>query len=120
MPEVHLFQWVVAFGGALWLTARWLLERPRSRWRHIVGGLAATLLWLPVAYTAGNVYVATDGGSTVAFGSQALAGVATFMVVVCLGGLLVGLLLWVEEAADDVSEELPAEMRRGSPRRGDD
>lgn len=111
MVEVHLFQWVAAFAAATWLTARWLLTRPQSRWRHIVAGLISTLLWIPVAYTSGNVYVA-DGGSTVAFGSQALGTFATFMAVVCVAGLLVGLLLWTEEEAQEMSDALPAEMTR--------
>jgi hypothetical protein len=119
MPDVHLFQWVIAFAGALWLTARWLLARPTSRWRHIVGGLMATLLWLPVAYTANNVHV-VDQGTREAFGSNALGGVATFMAVACLAGLVIGLFLWVEEAADEASAELPGSLRRGDPRRGDD
>jgi hypothetical protein len=110
MADVHLFQWVVAFAAAFWLTARWLLSRPRSRWRHLIGGLTATILWLPVAYTASNVHVA-DGGSKVAFGSEALASFATFMVVVCLAGLLVGLVLWTEEAVDDAHDSLPSEMQ---------
>ena len=117
MAEVHLIQWTVAFGGALWLTARWLLTRPGQRWRHIVAGLACTILWLPVAYTADNVHVA-DGGTTVAFGSQAFAAVSTFMVVVSLVGIVVGLLLWVEREAEDAHEALPAEMQP-RPRRGD-
>jgi hypothetical protein len=119
MPEVHLFQWVAAFAGALWLTARWLLTRPTSRWRHLAVGLVATLLWLPVAYTAGNVHVA-DGGTTVGFGSDALGTVAIVLLVVCIAGLVLGLYLWVEEAADDASAELPASMRTGrGPREGD-
>lgn len=116
MADVHVLQWTVAFAAALWLTARWLLTRPQSRWRHIVAGLVATLLWIPVAYTAGNVAVA-DGGTTVAFGSQALGTVAIFMVVVNIAGLIVGLFLWAEEATDDASESLPSEMQR--PGRGD-
>lgn len=120
MPDVHVIQWAVAFGGALWLTARWLLTRPQSRWRHIFGGLMSALLWIPAAYASGNVYVA-DQGTRLAFGSDALGSVAIFMVVVCLAGLLVGLYLWVEEAADDASAELPAGMRRGrAPGRQDD
>jgi hypothetical protein len=119
-PGIHVIQWATAFVGALWLTARWLLTRPQSRWRHIFGGLMSALLWLPVAYASGNVYVA-DQGRPVQFGSPALGSVSIFMVVVCLAGLLVGLYLWVEEAADDASAELPAEMRRGNaPGRQDD
>jgi len=121
MADVHLFQWVAVFAAALWLTARWLLVRPRSRWRHIVGGLLATILWIPAAFTANNVHVA-DGGSKVAFGSNALVSVGTFTVEVCIVGLVVGLYLWVEEAADDASDELPERMQTGRApsRRGDD
>ena len=115
MPEIHVIQWSVAFVVASWLTARWLLDRPQSRWRHIVAGIVSTLLWIPVAYTAGNVGVA-DGGERVAFGSQALGTVATFMIVVCLLALLVGLVLWVEEEAENASAGVPADMRPG---RGD-
>ena len=110
MDDVHLFQWVAAFAAAFWLTARWLLERPRSRWRHILGGVVSTLLWIPVAYTSGNVYVA-DNGSTVAFGSDALGTFAAFMAVLCIVGLLVGLMLWAEEAADDAHDALPERMQ---------
>jgi uncharacterized BrkB/YihY/UPF0761 family membrane protein len=116
MPDVHLLQWTVAFAAALWLTARWLLSRPRSRWRHLVGGAAATILWIPVAYTANNVYVATDGGSTVRFGSEALGTVATFMAVVCIIGLLIGLVLWTEEHVDEAHDDLPAEMQHDRQR----
>jgi hypothetical protein len=119
MADVHLFQWLLAFAGALWLTARWLLVRPTSRWRHIVAGLISTLLWLPVAYTANNVYIASSGVVT-RFGSESLGTFAIFMVVVCIAALVLGLYLWVEEAADDASAELPANMRSGAPRRGDD
>lgn len=117
MAEVHLFQWVVAFAAALWLTVRWLLTRPQSRWRHIISGIVSTLLWIPVAYTAGNVHVATDAGETVAFGSEALGTFAIFMAVVCIAGLLLGLVLWTEEEAQDMSEALPRRMQRGP---GDD
>ena len=120
MADIHLIQWTVAFGAALYLTYNWLATRPPSRWRHIVVGLFNTLLWIPIAYTADNVHVATDSGEAVRFGSSALGGVATFMVVVCIGSLLVGLVLWTEEAADEASSALPSDMRRGqAPRRGD-
>lgn len=119
MAEIHVFQWTAAFVMALFLTSRWLLTRPRSRWRHIAHGLFTTLLWIPVAYTAGNVAVA-DNGEVVTFGSDALGSVAIFMIVVCIGSLLVGLVLWVEEEADEASEALPGQMQRGqAPRRGD-
>jgi hypothetical protein len=119
VTTVHLFQWVAAFLAATAITGSWLLTRPRSRWRHIVAGIVSTLLWIPVAYTAGNVGVA-DGGEIVTFGSQALAGVATFMAVASLAGILLGLLLWVEEEVDAASDELPANMRSGPSRRGGD
>lgn len=114
MTTVHVAQWTAAFLAAIGVTGAWLLVRPRSRWRHLVAGLVAVILWLPVAYTAGNVGVA-DGGQVVTFGSEALAGVATFMIVVNLLGLVLGLYLWVEEAADDASDELPRDMRGGRP-----
>jgi len=115
MADVHLFQWLVTFAGALWLTARWLLTRPASRWRHIVAGIVSALLWIPVAYTADNVYVVSSGVVT-RFGFEALGTVAIFMVVVSLAGLVVGLYLWVEERADAASEELPDSMRPGAGR----
>lgn len=117
MAEVHLIQWTAAFLAATWLTSRWILSRPGQRWRHIVAGLVSTLLWIPVAYTASNVAVA-DSGTTVAFGSEALGAFSIFMVVVNIAGLLVGLVLWVEDEADEASESLPAGMRH-EPRRGD-
>ena len=114
MTTIHLFQWTAAFLAAIGVTGAWLLVRPRSWWRHLVAGIVGTILWLPVAYTAGNVGVA-DGGSVVTFGSRALTGVATFMIVVNLLGLILGSYLWVEEAADDASDELPNDMRGGRP-----
>jgi hypothetical protein len=115
MADVHLVQWTAAFLAATWLTARWILSQPTQRWRHIVAGLVSTILWIPVAYTANNVHVA-DGGASVAFGSDSLGMVATFMIVVNIGALLVGLMLWVEGEADEASKALPADMRPG---RGD-
>jgi hypothetical protein len=115
MTTIHVIQWTAAFVAAIAITGSWLLTRPSSRWRHILAGIVSTLLWIPVAYTAGNVGVA-DGGEVVTFGSQALAGVATFMVVASLVGILLGLLLWVQEEADAASDDLPADMRPG---RGD-
>ena len=115
MTTVHVLQWVAAFGVAAAVTGGWLLVRPRARWRHLVLGLVSTILWIPVAFTAGNVGVASEG-EVVTFGSEALGSVAIFMIVVSLGALLVGLVLWVEEAADEASSELPSDMRPG---RGD-
>lgn len=111
MPDIHLLQWSLAFAAAIWLTARWMLDRPGQRWRHIAAGVTSTLLWIPVAYTADNVHVA-DAGGTTAFGSGALAVFATFMVVVNLLGLIVGLLLWVEGEVEDVGGNLPDGMQR--------
>lgn len=113
MVDVHVLQWAVVFLAATWLTARWLLDPPTQRWRHLVAGIASTLLWIPVAYTSNDVHTATDGGGTVAFGSSAIGGVATFMIVVCVAGLVLGLLLWVEQSADEASAELPRSMQRG-------
>lgn len=111
---VHAFQWVAVFAAAVLLTSRWLLSRPTSRWRHILGGMVSTILWIPVAYQSNNVGVAS-GGEIVTFGSGAIGGVATFMIVVCIAGLLVGLVLWVEETVDEAHDSLPEEMqhRRG-------
>lgn len=117
MPDVHLLQWAVAFAVAAWLTARWMLTRPETRWRHLVAGIVTTLLWLPVAYTAGNVHVA-DGGSKVAFGSDALGTFAIFMVVVCIVNLVVGFMLWVEGAVDESHKDLPDGMQH-RPERSD-
>ncbi|MFW5956341.1 MAG: hypothetical protein ACOCQY_02945 [Halorhabdus sp.] len=112
MPEIHLIQWTAAFAAALYLTCKWLLERPRSRWRHIVAGLVSTLLWVPVAYTAGNVAVA-DGGEAVSFGSDALGMFAIFMIVVNMAGLVLGLYVWAEEEVDEASEAAPDIQPRG-------
>lgn len=120
MAQIHALQWSIVFAGALWFTTRWLLERPASRWRHILGGLLAVLLWLPLGYTAGNVGVADGAGGTATFGSDALGTVAIFAAVLSIGALLVGLVLWVEEAADDASDELPGSMRTGRGTRQDD
>lgn len=112
MPDVHLIQWAIVFAAAVYITCKWLLDRPASRWRHIAATVVGALLWIPVAYTAGNVGVA-DGGEVVAFGSEAIAGVAVFMIVVNVAGLLLGLMLWAEEEVDEASSALPSEMRRG-------
>jgi hypothetical protein len=111
--QIHLFQWVVAFAVASGFTAAYLLRRPTSRWRHIAAGIANTLLWIPVAYLSNNVYVLSDAGNKVAFGSEALVGVGTFMVFVSLLALIVGLVLWVEEEAEAMSAALPQELQRG-------
>ena len=111
MPEIHVIQWSVVFLAAVWLTARWLMQRPPSRWRHIAVGIANFLLWVPVAYTAGNVGD-SSGGETLAYGSDALAAVSSFMLVVCIGGIIIGLLLWVEEGVEETSDALPQQARR--------
>lgn len=110
MPDIHLIQWTAAFVAALYLTCKWLSDRPRSRWRHIVTGVVSTLLWIPVAYTAGNVAVESQG-EVVTFGSDALATFAMFMVVVNIAGLLLGLMLWAEEETEKTHESLPQEMQ---------
>jgi len=107
MPEIHVMQWSVLFVAAVWITANWLLTRPDSRWRHIVGGVVSALLWIPLAATSDNVGVA-DGGETIAFGSSAVATLSLFMIIVCIAGLVIGLFLWVERAVDDASEAMPA------------
>lgn len=111
MPDIHLFQWVVAFLAALGLTASWLLIQPAQRWRHIVSALVSALLWIIVAYTSGNVAVASQG-QAVSFGSEALGAFAIFMVVVDIVGLVLGLLLWTEAEAEDASRSLPDDLRR--------
>jgi len=108
---IHLWQWTAAFIVAMALTMAWLLTRPPQRWRHIVSALVSTLLWIVVAYTAGNVGVAS-GGEVVAFGSDALATFAIFMVFVDLVGLILGLMLWVEEETEAASRDLPTDMQR--------
>ena len=110
MPDVHVIQWTVAFGLALYITFSWLVSPPTSRWRHLVVGIFTTLLWIPIAYTAGNVGVA-DSGESIAFGSTALATFSTFMIVVCIAGLAVGLLLWTEEHAKEADVAMPDSLR---------
>lgn len=111
---VHVFQWVALFAAAIGVTATWLLSRPESRWRHILGGIIATTLWIPLAAFSNNVGVASNG-STLTFGSDALVTLSLFMIVVCIAGLVVGLFLWVEQAVDDAGEAMPPEAqdRRG-------
>jgi len=118
MAGIHLFQWIVAFAAALWLTSRWMFTAPTQRWRHIVMAIVSTVLWIPVAYTAGNVAVATDSGSVVTFGSDALGAFATLMAVVNIVGLLLGLMLWAEEEVDETHRSLPEKMQH-RPGRGD-
>lgn len=110
MAEIHVIQWAVVFLAATWITANWLLKRPESRWRHIVGGVISALLWIPVAATSNNVGVA-DGGETVAFGSDAVGTLALFMIIVCIAGIILGLFLWVERAVDDAGAVLPSEAQ---------
>lgn len=109
--EIHVTQWVVSFAVAAAFTGAWLLRRPPSRWRHITVGIVATLLWVPVAYLSNNVYVLSEAGNKVAFGSEALVGVGTVMVVVNILGIILGLLLWVEETADEAHDALPEELQ---------
>lgn len=115
MAEIHLIQWTAAFAAGMYLTSKWLLDRPRSRWRHFVVSIVATLLWIAVAYTAGNVGVASEG-EVVAFGSAALSTFSIFMVVVNIAGLLLGLMLWAEEEVEETHESLPEEMQHRPPR----
>lgn len=110
MTTIHVMQWSIVWLSAAGWTAGWLLTRPTSRWRHLIGGIVAALLWIPLAYTSNNVGVASNG-TQLTFGSDAVAGVATFMIVVCLVGLLVGLTLWVEEATDAAEDALPERMQ---------
>jgi len=37
--------------------------------------------------------------------------VATFMIVVCVLGIIVGLVLWVEETVDEAHDSLPNRMQ---------
>lgn len=111
MADAHVIQWTAAFVGALYLTSTWMVDRPQARWRHILAAAVAALFWIPVAYTAGNVGVVADDGTVVALGSDALATFSLFMVVVNVVGLLLGLLLWTEEEAEEVHESLPEDMQ---------
>lgn len=111
MAEIHLVQWTALFVLAMALTAAWLLTRPPQRWRHIISALVSTLLWIIIAYTAGNVGVASNG-EVVTFGSDAVAMFAVFMVFVDLIGLLLGLWLWGEAETREASHSLPTDMRR--------
>ncbi len=116
MPDIHVIQWTAVFAAAMYFTCKWLVERPRSRWRHIAGSLVSILFWIPVAYTAGNVGVA-DNGEAVTFGSDAVGSVAIFMIVVCIAGLILGLYLWAEEEVEEASQEAPNLQQQ--PGRGD-
>lgn len=110
MPDIHLIQWTAAFVAALYLTSKWLLDRPPSLWRHLLASTASVVCWILVAYTAGNVAVESQG-EVLTFGSDALGTFATFMVVVNVAGLLVGLVLWAEEEAEKTEESLPEGMQ---------
>jgi len=110
MAGIHLFQWSIAFGAALWMTNRFLFTAPTQRWRHIVSGIVTTILWIPVAYTAGNVSVASSGVVT-NFGSDALGAFGVFMVAVNIIGLVLGLMLWTEGETEDAHRSLPDEMQ---------
>jgi nitric oxide reductase large subunit len=113
---VHLFQWVAAFAVAAGFTGAWLLRPPTQRWRHLAIGITGSILWIPVAYLSNNVYVLSDAGQKVPFGSEALVGVGTLMVVINILGTILGLVLWVEETADETEDSLPRKMQH---RRGD-
>jgi len=113
MAEIHLLQHVAAFVLALWWTKQWLITRPVSRWRFVVAAFAGAILWVFVAFTGTSVWVA-DGGTTVEFGTIALAWFAAFMAFVSLIGMVVGLLLWTEEEIEDASAELPSQFQVGN------
>ena len=117
MADVHVFQWVVLFAAALYLTFRLFMQPPTQRWRHVLLSVVGVMIWIPTAYLANNVGVASSG-VTMAFGSDALAVFGIFMVLANILGLVLGLLFWVEDEAMAAHESLPQRMQHRA-RRGD-
>jgi len=103
MAETHLLMFVIPFATTVWWTKSWLMDPIASRWRFAVSALAGTLAWVYLAYSATRV-VEASAGVQIVYGSQALSVFCAFMAFVSVIGTLLGLLLWTEEAGEEMTE----------------
>lgn len=110
MAETHILQNVIPLALALWWTKSWLMDPIISRWRFAVSAVAGSILWVYVAYTSTRA-VDTSGGVEIIFESMALAYFSAFMAFVSVVGMVLGLLLWVDEEAKEAAETLPGAVR---------
>lgn len=107
MADTHILQHVTAFALALWWTKSWLMDTIIARWRFAISGLAGSILWLFVAFSATRVAAPAGDGTQLLFGSTALAYFSAFMAFVSVAGTILGLFLWIEEEGKAAAEELP-------------
>lgn len=112
MAETHLLMNVGVLLTATWWTKSWLMDPIQSRWRFIVASLTSIPMWIFVAYSSTHV-VDPSNGVGHAFGSMALAYLAVIMAVVSVAGLIIGVLLWAEEEAQETAQTLPGAVRPG-------
>lgn len=112
MAETHVGMHLVALLIAFWWTKNWLMEPIIAKWRFTVAALAGTILWIWLAFASTRV-VAASGGVQLVYGSTALAYVCGFMALVSVVGLILGLLLWTEEEAEQAARNAPVEALSG-------
>ena len=112
MAETHLLMFVIPFATTVWWTKSWLMDPIASRWRFAVSALAGTLAWVYLAYSATRV-VEASAGVQIVYGSQALSVFCAFMAFVSVIGTLLGLLLWTEEAGEEMTEGTRGGATRG-------
>lgn len=116
MATTHVIaHFAVPFALVMWWTKGWLMEPIRSRWRFAVSALTSTIAWIYLAYTATRG-VEASGGTEIVYGSMALAYFCAFMGLVSFIGIVLGLLLWTEETAEETKTTM---SERGRPRVGD-
>jgi len=109
MPP-HVWMVVVPFAVAVWWTSQWLLQPVVSRWRHVAAGLVSILLWIYLSFASTRALAGSP--EQYAYGSEALAFVSVFMALVSFLGVILGLLLWVEETASDAVSEADGQRLR--------
>lgn len=112
MAETHLLMFVIPFATTVWWTKSWLMDPIASRWRFAVSAFAGTIAWVYLAYTATRVFEAS-GGIQIVYGSRALAVFCAFMALVSFVGIVLGLLLWTEEAGKETAGELRRRVGQG-------
>lgn len=106
MAETHIIaHFAVPFIAAVWWTKSWLMDPIQSRWRFAISALVGTIVWVYLAYAATRG-VEGSAGIQIVYGSTALAYVCGLMALVSFIGIVLGLLLWTEEAGRDTVGEL--------------
>lgn len=110
MTDTHVLMLVVPFATNVWWTKSWLMDPIDSRWRFAVSAFAGTIGWIYLAFASTRVVEASNG-QPIVYGSTSLAYVCAFMALVSVVGIILGLLLWTEEAGSEVTQSLPANIR---------